>query len=1789
MLSEGIIPKTPVRRFSSPMTDSSLSAPAPAPTERATRALPAALQAARSWARSSDCAAALNLVVSTCMIGAENVHWLGTALHTLARPSALQRLRVWRDERPALDALYGLAAGLAQPSARDLLRAHPALPANVRTSQQFHGALSWAYLIALLTAPPPPPRPESTPEEALRSRAWFETMQLWLLGHSVVRQAEVGTPLDTEIESVARALRHAAQENPRWLDFVRSLIAPLPAGFGAINHHLARRARHLTATYRDARTERSCLVALEKIANFEFSPSSVRGVTDGFAVPIHLSRPVAPRVASPDLLTWHLDDESGGTIEVIEPLEDTEGGSTLVGVTVLPEETLTRQLLAARSVLLLGREQAQFLPWSWEQLSAAERRSVLQWLEGATRAPLGEAARLLASAVWLAMATHRSLEQACDLLVSETPTVDWTLCACGTGLHRQPPRPKNGWRPQPHQVALLAERAPVHQIQLPAWLTETLAGQCLPGVAPLRMGWRPEWPSVNVLFRKAATGNGFGRAQPHMLGRWLPSALFQRSDDALLAICATARPNSGLPGAAAYPAWLAGELSTHYAAAGFPLQGGAADQANALGSELSPLDTALVPALTSVIADLQRQQQSTSLATRHNAYMAQLVLMLLAATGARPVTDPFESIAHFDLARGRVFIADKVIQSNRRGRLIPLVHAVTTHLREHYLPYLTALTVTLQGPRPSLSAQLGSITAPQPQMPLLFFLSEDLSSWQSVSESTLQAALEHPFPLPLNSFRHRLSQGLRRRGVDAELIDALLGHAYAGSVTHGDQSLRVWQDDMDGVRTAIEDIFAALKWPEPHPPAPTPGALRPAASCGVRPFGLALRALAQRDRHHAARQQARAAIESALEGRELHQLTADEIEQLERTLLYTAAGLPHPLAGLRYRFYLRVTERHDRRHRVTKRRRVFVPLQEERPFHSELAARAQAVRDVLGQRLRQFQRTIPPAKARAADAELLCGLHLLVECRVAHPELLFALHNPARVRLVFHRHRYWIEYRATPCQTEGDPGADASPWSEAEPVVRLPISRTGAAYLVRAQQTRRREAQSRLAVEVAQTLDITDGPHDNPTLIAALAHIIDQANAIELPGVLAGYLGGRIPSYSLGWHDLIALDTGKILDGNRAEAPDLLPALNTGVIRGAEDPGPHTDAYQRTRAFYRELRNALVAPETGRRTNTRRDLVRSLHRIRQRYEGQVSSAIGITAHWLCELAQTVNRLSSVRRYLSALSGAAEDVWYDTDLVGADEEDLTEHYQRLLDARPTRDLGYVGDLLRRLHAFARQTYGITDPLWDELPIPARADLVAPGYIREADYLQALRALARAALEPDDRIAARAILVLCYRFGLRAGEAFGLCRGDWVENGNETCVLVQNHPHRKVKRAASRRVVPLLFPLRADERNALEAMLSACEARTGAETATPLHGQAWSDPARRRQVHGSIISALRMCAANPRVTLHHCRHTYAMRVFVALTPELAVTLPDRSPATLPAMLLGRDRPTRRSLWALARLLGHADPATGLGSYIHLLDRWAALAATTETQRRIRAPLLPCVNLDGLPRRTPTAATTISPEPRAPTCLDALRLLRLVARGRAAPLAATHLGLQTAPCEALVRALDRIAGGSGDNGRPDCAIEWLRALNEVHWNGLFECAVQAKHASSAEHRASAADDIVPLIGRKRQILMATPEHFQWVRSFLTTFSIPADRYVVTATDIHNKNLQQLAELSGFELVDRASLSASGAGLQIDPMSLDGGFSRVRHRAALLFHENSDSTIRNRIGLVVLIAAWAGSADRT
>ncbi|NMG27956.1 hypothetical protein [Aromatoleum evansii] len=1640
---------------------------------------------------------------------------------------------------------------------------------------------------------------------------WFERFQLWLLAHSVVR-CVAGHPLDRHIRTAAQFLRLASADNPRWLAFVERLVAALPSQFVSINQYVVRQAQHMLANPEE--TERTELSALGKVGSCEIGEIQLEADADWNLPDFPGWQPVSdPKACPAEPPRWLIDDDLQLSAVLLEPQPNTDGTvqETLLGCDADPEENLTRQLGSAHTVLLLGREEAQFLPWSWQQMLPHEYAAVGSWINEASVDAPTKPQRLLAVLVWLAITTHRSLEQTLDIPISDNAAEDWVLSGACTDLRRRPPRPRSGWRAQPTHAELLASPCSELKISLPDWATSTLqahTGAAAPS-GTLRQYWPTNWASATSLFRDAAREAGFSRVMPSMLGRWLPTTLFAGGNDALFAAMACSRPNSGLPGATAYPSWSAGSVVDAYARCGVELRTDCEPESNALGSHLSPIDVALRQQLHSAGAKLRgRVAGGISFALKHNAFACHLVLLLLAATGSRPVTDPFESISHFDLDRGRVFIADKLAGVNRMGRLVPLPTSVTNYIRETYLPYLERLAENLKATRPWLAEQIRatqSLHAPR-TMPFFFLLREDVSDWVSLSEKAIELEIGETFALPLNCFRHRYSQRLRHNGADPELIDSLLGHAYAGCVTHGDHSLRTWELDVQQLRPAIEGLFADLdvQWPEPPSIDAEALPLRPSAHSGgaIRNFGLAAREEAQRQRQTIGRRQARQVMEKHLRGRELHQLDDEEINSLERELLFMPGGLPHALGGLRYRFYLRVAQRVARRKSVhLKRRRVYVPLNEEVPFFRESAVWAQQGRDMLREGLPRLRRFKPPAKASVADAALMCALHLAVESRLSNPKILWALERPGATRLIFHQRRYWLEFlpNVTVDEAEDEPRSDRAPTGA--PTIRLPMSRSAATYFSRLRAKKGRHQSDNALLERISDLLIDAGArhegYNTRDIVAAFTEVTDQANAIELPGALAAFLAGRVASYSLGWHDLVRVDTGKFLalpcEGEDETWHDLAMVEREAKVAPTDRPA----LQQRVHAFFRALREHLEASDTGPRTHARRDLVGKLRWELKRCSPDLPSAIRIAGAWVAHLAATVSKLSSVRRYFNTLSGAIEDVWYDEELVGADEEELTELYRQILEVRTDRDLSIVGKQLHRFHAFAREHFALVEPYWDELPIPPRGAQVSAGYIRETDYVRALALLSKRALPAGEQCIACSILILCYRFGLRAGEAFALQREDWVELGAETYIAVRNNRHRKLKTQASRRLVPLLFDLTEPERTSIKQALATSEADAGDTAAAPLLGAASVSGARRRVIHREIIRALRQATTSPSTTLHHARHTFAMRVLDGLLsgyPSYRSVLPDPSPHAIAHHLLGAPGSTRRTLWALARILGHAGPSTTLTSYIHVLDRWAESFADPAVRRPVKHRMLACDDLDSLPRQRGSLHTPEAPTPRSPGCRDLLRLLRLLARGTPWQAASRHLDLEESGCARIYQALLCISRhhSTPKISNEEAARLLLGAVTEEQWKALLSCAERIDALCPAwpsDLEAPTSASVASLISRQRQVLLAKPAHFVWMRLFLDAATIDGSHYELTATAPEHPNLREYAKEQQFTIRPRTDVTKGGNPFQIDPLTLDDGFSTVSHRCALIFKENRSFAIRNRIGFALLLLCWAEGGAKT
>jgi hypothetical protein len=67
---------------------------------------------------------------------------------------------------------------------------------------------------------------------------------------------------------------------------------------------------------------------------------------------------------------------------------------------------------------------------------------------------------------------------------------------------------------------------------------------------------------------------------------------------------------------------------------------------------------------------------------------------------------------------------------------------------------------------------------------------------------------------------------------------------------------------------------------------------------------------------------------------------------------------------------------------------------------------------------------------------------------------------------------------------------------------------------------------SPIAAELCRHFNIGKPLATVAQLIERLAILVDQVNVITLPGIVAGYLSGRVESYSMTWYDFTRLHEG---------------------------------------------------------------------------------------------------------------------------------------------------------------------------------------------------------------------------------------------------------------------------------------------------------------------------------------------------------------------------------------------------------------------------------------------------------------------------------------------------------------------------------------------------------------------------------------------------------------------------------------------------------------------------------------
>ncbi len=1777
---------------------------------------------------------------------------VGSLLKAISSPTAKFLFSSWTDRSEHAESLSRIAEAVSwDPSILDQIRPLGyASPAKT----YFKGAIKPNYLAALCVARPPVSSSRVQPTTVV----WFETLRAWALVHALSCYLEKGIRLEENLHLVCTRLRIGSDHDEiRWLDALVHLSRSpgacrnLPQFDADLVHCVETVTRRQQELALD-KGQVELLDALKAVASHLRYELKLDAGGTPLPENLRVHAPLPVRSATEPFVLPGIDEEgSTPSAVLIQGLSEDENVARLP----VKHVSLTHQGLADRFTLVASAEQINFLPWSWNVPLEHERPALTALSTRLLRSAVRHE-RLLGVALDMAMRTGRSLRRALDIGIAESAGPEWTWISKRGSLERLSSRRLSRWSPKTDKERRwIRPEQPTQSMSVDPEVQAVLVE--LSGDAPSAHCLGDLW----AVFGKSSPAAAFfqagkescPRVTPGMLGQMLSVSLLRITKDATFARLGSAHPRSALPGACAYATWSSSQIaeaiskvlpSVGAVSSAFPIEDSAMGSLLAVVEDRLPVqfqDAASRTNARRAMLTEDKEQGASALARFHNAYAGYLVTLLLAATGARPVKDPFESFFDFDFQNAFVFVDDKSHGIESNGRLIPIPHSLACQIAGDYVAHLKRLAAMLATVAPHLSSTISGLANGQvaSSIPFFFFLnvSEYGIEWTTISEAKLTTLELFDWPLPMNLFRHRLATRLRESGLDAEIIDGLLGHSESGAESYGDGSWRTWSSDMKVASPMLERLFATLDAPYPQGlpdglvPLSGPIMKETAETPNTTAYGRAGRLARRREWLRDAKSDARKQLKLLLAGQSLSQLSTESLDEIGKKLLFTNKGMPHRRGWILYGHFLRVLERHGqltgKRARPT---HYYARLNTLSPFN-DLAPRALAGLATIQSRLETAQAGSPP---RSFIQSALYGTLLLAtESRVADPALLNDVLRGDHYRVIRLEGRYHLDH-ATDLRAD-DPDAA---------VRRIRISPRAAACLANAlaRKTAPRSGPQPIPAHLRDLADAaapfaTAAITDCTALLTAITAVVDQANVMAFPGVIAGLLAGRNDSWALSLRDQT-----RLLKGYPSEFPD--PEQTTEsesqgqAITIARMTAGEEAAIAAARSFLREYRSTLRAhgtddepdepdePEstgdTSAKRPSRRDLRRTLVRLIAEHSGRVSPTILLVAMWATTHVTRKRKgrfvaLSSIRRYLGALVPALVELASTVDLRSLDEEALTRLYGQLLATGSHERPDYRYERLRTFQRWCETHHDVVVPDWSELPCFSGAHPANAGIILEEEYQRALSRLIDASSpERRESLAPALLLLFCYRFALRSKEATGLRRDEWLDIGKLKLVIVQSNNIRRNKTPdGSRRVVPLLFELSAQEKDLLHRWFGGLEAIAGNKRGVPIFCDDSGHVLDHDRICEPARQALKWSTGNPNTVLHHARHTAGSVVAMALADlelpgaeRLSVKITVAARRTIQSLLLGFPGVSRRSPWAVARYLGHTGIDRARITYLHFLWDWAESLIWPADEAGVTDQAIREIwNLDELPRQT--VADIESAPTRscryAPSCVDALKFLRLLARGYQWHEAADRLSIPlflAGEWIDIVDSADRRLHLQGEPLPPDdkCSARFLKHIGENAWDRLIAFAhQQSVHAISTDQNQLGVgktmirrEDILKMIGASRQWLMWADDQFWLTRGMLDYWRVGKEQRLFVGTDkaIGENTFKPIAEVVGIT-ISSPVMEHRKKKFQID-VAVDcrddyQGNAVIQKRCAFIILEGTKGIVRNSFEWLTAALAWSLVTD--
>jgi integrase len=1705
----------------------------------------------------------------------------------VAKPTVREVFTQWAHSDAAAAELLALSDALHQSPA--VLNQFLADPTAQPIEELYAGQLAdWPLLLFQGVR-----RPGGDPEDEF----WFDQLRVWLLVQAFTR-AKAHTTCG-KLVTIAMRLRIAGSdrtsESMQWIAALRAA----PTSVLAMSRHLRARATHLLpGTPSQDRGKRAFLSALKAVAEGETDP--LPDTQDAFTHDLLSLR---------DRCTEGQDSRADRVQHAHSDFE-VDHRSPLPGieVDVTDETRYTFRLLRARGALIQSAEALQYLPWSWDTPTPLEQdelfAQVARWENSSVSSE-----KLLAFFCRLAILTSGTLSATQSLRVSADTGDDWAITPDLRTLHRFPWRRSPGWRSKPRDRKWLRKLAERVELDLGPHEHSAIGF----GISTLDDAWRAVSPNETAegMFNRLCRATvPLRRLRSARLQGLFAREIYKVHRDGVLTQLLSSRPATGLGGSSAYPSWTLKFLRETLSATLLPCEAAGADpDANVTGSELDPLDRRLRRSIRSAMQRIDRLSRAPGeWLDHHNALVAYVVAALLAATGGRIVLDPFESPGHFDWISQRIFLCDKATAAGS-GRLVPLPAAVLQLVADTYCRHLRALADLLRDGSPAFASEIGLLAAraPSSRLPFFFFLqSKPTLRWYSVGEATLAQQRLFKGPLPWNVGRHRLATRLREVGVDPELIDSLLGHSDHRVLTHGDASPRTWKADMSEVIPALAQAYSVLEFANALPlsvsSGPT-GAATDDEGLQKRPFGIAARTQSRRETMLEEAAEALKLYEQVVAGRPADKVTPEEWEDLAISLV-RKNGRAHPHARVRYRVLEHKHQSIAREYQL-RLRRIFA-------FHREPESPFRACAIGAEQSLERLQRWFENRPAHPQDSRLgvsqplaLAALDLLLVSRVTHSRLLNELLQRKKsadgelvtnFRVVVHQLHTFLEYH--PLLSER---ADA-------PVVRYRISNRCAQWLRDAAGANYERDPGKIAVPKRWLEDLPlaqDGKavRNVRTLVQTIASIVEQANFIERPGLIAAYAAGRLAtsalphrSWRLHTEDLVPTEA----QSGAKVPPGMGPITMPPSIATWRAP-VSTDAVACQKMF-RNMSDALARfpVKEKERRGDRGKLVTRLAAQMQAEAANVSSAVWALGAWVVAMVKRGPKsdphyaASSILRYLAALSHRFVNVGSDFGLLEADSESLLDFYDQVLEENRDVDLSYVAARLQEFHRFVRTQYSVEDVDWGELDFGSSIPHGSPGIVGEKQYLNALQLLVRSIdTATHEDIAQAFLLILSYRFGLRGADAIGLQSRDWFADVRSEIhpglvICVRSNALRTLKSPSSRRIVPQLEDFSTFEHAIVSAFLEIFATQREQGGGFPLFASDGAGALFKLSSLTQRINSVLQLVHHDQISMHKGRHAFAWRVAEALMGEFlrpcGNTAGSAHAARVRHLLLGTSRPTRRAPWALGRALGHARPGVSFCSYVHCLpvwfDEWNAARLNAIDAGRCPLKLKQRKNFLGR-RGWRTWVALAAADEGAPVHVAPLEglasFLDVVRGGTATSGAARAAKIPPALGDRALAAIERatltLKTKFELEGRSVSSL--LLHLSESEWAQLRECCrAAAKRSAPSMHQLPPSVQAgLELLTFSRKLLMWDHQHMVWIAAFLRTFGLSENSVMLMSPPNLSERFKGWIDECGLRA---HALAGEGRGGHVD--SVVGPLRGVLDRCALAVRRYSGRAPATGSGLALL-----------